>query len=74
MSIESVLKDNELTLMSSKERNGKKIYAIDTSLHNSYTLDYMCIIAPMSSDLNMDVMYSYFTDITDLYYFFDLAN
>jgi hypothetical protein len=72
MSIESVLADNELELMQSKEVKHGKIYAIDTSLHNSYTLDYMLIFVPKELDLSTDTMYSYYTDIVDLFYFYDL--
>lgn len=75
MSIESVLADNELELMQSREcKNGNKVYAIDTTQHNSYTLDYMLIVVPKDFDLSQDTMYSYFTDITDLFYFYDLIS
>ncbi len=71
MSIASVLEDNELELMSSKVVNGKKYFAINTSEHNSYTLDYMLIIIPIDSDNSISTMYAYFTEVSDLFYFFD---
>ncbi len=75
MSIESLLKDNDCTIMSSRTaENGNKVYAIDTSQSNSYTLDYMIIIIPLLKDLSTDIMYAYFTDITDLFYFFDFSS
>lgn len=71
MSIESILKDNELELMQSKKLHNKSVYAIDTSLHSAYSSSYMLVIIELDKDC--DTMTAYFEDTTDLFYFYDLA-
>jgi hypothetical protein len=75
MSLKTILKDNELELMQTKKTaSGKVVYAICTTYHSAYTLDYMLITVDDSTMLeSADIMYAYFTDSTDLFYYFDLT-
>jgi hypothetical protein len=71
MSIESILKDNELLLMQRKQTDsGKQVYAIDTSQHSAYDNSYMLIT--VDEDKEADIMYAYLSDVTDLFYYYDL--
>jgi hypothetical protein len=73
MSIESVLNDNELLIIQSKELEGKKVYVVDTTASKAYDNAYMLIVMPNSGNM-IDTRYGYFEDVEDAFYFYDIVS